>query len=147
MAGDGNSEQALFPGVRSSYDLLRDMVEAPRTKPLPPRIIAVPAAPNSGVKCFGDRLDIKTRKLQNCGTVPVKICVNMNPALDNNGAAAQPSTESFHHILAAGNAKDDGLGSMGDYSQFEGEVWAYVDGAVAGRLSTFETLTPDVRVS
>lgn len=122
------SPQAIVRSVRSTKQLLKDNITSQTgTTTKGPRLVTA-AGP-----VFEKARGITWREMQNCGIVPVKYLV------DNN---ADCSANNFHGILAAGNAVDDGLGSVRQFNITGDRVTVFVDsGAV--RVCTFEISAPE----
>jgi len=103
------SIQSSVPnGRRSALQLLEAAVQSqPELVVLPPLLLTA----------NGQALEARTgsafRILQNCGTVPVKFLVDPENS---------PTADTFHGILAACSAVDDGLGSIVNFSQIPRRV-------------------------
>ena len=114
--------QANVPSLRSSWQLLNDLVSAQDLLIHPPRILI------ANGEAFPKNKDMVLRSLQNLGTDVIYWYVA--PAPDN------ASTVNFHGVLAAGDAEDDGKGGIVDLSRFQGRVSIYCTGTP--RVATFE---------
>lgn len=127
MAQD--SPQAVIPSRRTLGHFLKGAIDARDLAVDTPRIVAA----NDGVAidAFDSEDNVGFRYLQNCCAFPVKY------AIDTDAAA-----ESFHGILAACVATDDGLGSGVDLSKFKGRISVMAIGG-ALRIATIIGYTPE----
>ena len=123
-----DSKQAPVPNRRSAYQLLEAAVTTQAYNVWPPTVYDGVAAA-AAVKILADRPHGAFRFLQNLGTSPVKYAVN-----------TAASSGTFHGVLAGGNAVDDGLGSILDFSKVKGDVYVYSDSTF--RVCTFEAYDP-----
>lgn len=92
--------------VRSNYGLLRDLASAPDALVNDPILLeaagkAIPNVRNQAVKT-----------IENCGTTPVYWKIG-----------GLPSAGSFHGVLKACTANDDGTGGFVDLSRVPGDIW------------------------
>ena len=115
-----DSPQAILPTFTTFDQNIRGMVRAQNLDVRPPNILTAAGAEQA----FANDNDVALRVLQNCGTVPVYVCI---------GDTA--SAVNFHYILAACSATDDGLGSVMDCSKYKGAVSIY--SSAAHRVATF----------
>lgn len=123
--------QSLVPSRRSVSSLLRDTLIAQKLNVAAPRLVTGLA--NVVTEVFTAKQGVAFRMIQNCGTTAVKVAVNTDV-----------DATSFHFVLAACSAQDDGLGSVQDLSRFEGRVTITSTGAY--RVCTFEAMAPEALV-
>lgn len=117
-----------FSGIeqRSPYHLLRDLVVGQRLLVEDPLILVA-----AGV-AFELRSKPALRSLENCGTIPVYWRAN--------GTAG---AGSFHGILKACAAQDDGTGGFVDLSRFEGTIYIAPTSGSVCRVVRFQAIAPE----
>lgn len=122
------SPQSIVPsGFRSVHQLLQDAVTTQADlKILGPNLIV------ANGEAFKKHKYCSFRQLQNCGNTAVKFLV------DNDNDCTE---QNFHGILAGGNAVDDGLGSIVDFSKTAQRVTIFGVGGAVPRICTFEGVT------
>lgn len=121
--------QAQIKSFRAPGAFLKGAIDARDLDVREPNIVEA----NDGVSTlvFEDEPHVGIRYLQNCCAFPVKYAIN------------QPVTaDSFHGILAACDATDDGLGSPVDLTRFRGAIYAMATGG-AMRVATVIAYTPE----
>ena len=114
--------------VRSGHQLLRDALVSQKGVSIKgPRLVTAAG------EVFKKQNGVSWREMQNCGIVPVKYLI------DNN---ADCTSLNLHGILAAGNAVDDGLGSIRQFNITGDRVTIFVDSG-SPRVSTLEVIAPE----
>lgn len=123
-----DTPQAAVPERRSSTSLrLAQVATQPGVKILGPRIVS------ANGQALEKRAFGAFRQLQNCGTLPVKYLVS------NTGDCA---ADTFHGILAACTAVDDGLGSVVQFGITGDRVTIFGVGGNP-RVAVFEGIAPE----
>lgn len=121
--------QANVPSRRGPGSFLQNAVDARNLDVRQPTIKT--SADGIAVTVFEDEVGVAIRAMQNCCAFPVKYAINQTV-----------TANSFHGILAACSATDDGLGSYVDLSKFRGYVSVLATGG-ALRLATFIAYNPE----
>ena len=125
-----DSPQAAVSTRRDKMSLLRAAVATqPEIAVLGPNIIT---GNNQAVEALAERPYCAFRQLQNCGTTAVKYLVSKE---------GNCSANSFHGILAACVATDDGLGSVQQFGVTGDRVTIFSTGAF--RVAVFEGIAPE----
>lgn len=119
------TQEANVPVRRTDFQLLRDLIVAQELFILPPALIEANGLAMDAKRFYAIRI------MQNCGTVAVYW---------KFGSA--PSVNSFHGIMKAGAAVDDGNGGVVDLSRARGEV--YILAATGNpRIAVLQALAPE----
>jgi hypothetical protein len=118
------TEASVPHTIRNQRQLLELLAKSQQYTIDPPNVVVA-----NGV-ALADKPNLFIRTLQNCGTIPVKWIV---------GSTVNPTSNSFHGVLAACTDIDDGSSSILDLSSIKGDVRILGVGG-SPRVATFQAV-------